>query len=204
MGKHNGKHGTLRRGKSLHDWEQNPYRGKERGANFHTAFVMRGRSKQKVVIWRKKKKKRHSQACFSGREEKCSWCWKELEKKWKKRYFEEWWMLEKKMNVLSKVWLKRSLSGERSVTLMKQRKPRHLEGEGVNNLWCGKVFDSYVEGAFKKHAGLLALLHSSMKEKSSYAQVLEGILFCCRRITWEKAQKSYWIPENLSSAQKLY
>lgn len=96
MGKHNGKHGTLRRGKSLHDWEQNPYRGKERGANFHTAFVMRGRSKQKVVIWRKEKKKRHSQACFSGREEKCSWCWKELEKKWKKRYFEEWWMLEKK------------------------------------------------------------------------------------------------------------
>lgn len=36
--------------------EQNPYCGKEKRANFHTAFVMRGKSKQKEVIWRKESK----------------------------------------------------------------------------------------------------------------------------------------------------
>lgn len=202
MGKHNGKQGTSRRGKSLHGWEQNPYRGKERGANFHTAFIMRGRSKQKVVIWRKEKKKDTAKLVFQEGKKNVAGVGRSWRsgKRGTLRNGGSW----KKKNILSKVWLKRSLSGERSMTLMKQRKPRHLEGEGVNNLWCGKVFNSYVGGAFKKHANLLTLLHSSMKEKSSYAQVLEDILFCCTRIRWEKSQKSYWVPENLSSAQKPY
>lgn len=52
-----GKIGTSKRGKSI-AWsrEQNPYCGKEKGANFHTAFIMRGKSKQKEVTWRKESK----------------------------------------------------------------------------------------------------------------------------------------------------
>lgn len=49
-----GKFGTSR-GRKFIAWlrEQNPCCGKERGANVYTAFIMRGRSKQKEVIWRK-------------------------------------------------------------------------------------------------------------------------------------------------------
>lgn len=49
---------VLQEGEKFIAWlrEQNPSRGKERGANFHTAFIMRGRSKQKEVIWRKEQK----------------------------------------------------------------------------------------------------------------------------------------------------
>lgn len=67
-----------------------------------------------------------------------------------------------------------------------------------------KAFDSYVEEACKKHAVLLALLHNIMKDKNPYDQVLEGVLPHCTMITWEKAQKSCCIQENMSSAQRLY
>lgn len=52
-----GKFSTSKRGKSI-AWlrEQNPYCGTEKGAKFHTAFIMRGKSKQKEVIWRKESK----------------------------------------------------------------------------------------------------------------------------------------------------
>lgn len=106
------------------------------------------RQEQTKGSYLEKRIKRHSQTCFSGREKKFKSCWKQLGKRWKKGYFGEWWKSEKKKNGLSKIWLKRSLSGERSMTLIKQRKHWHLEEQGVNNLWCGKGFDSYVEGAF--------------------------------------------------------
>lgn len=84
---------------------------------------------------------------------------------------------EKEINAVSKIWLKRSLSGESSMTLIKQRKPWYLERQGVNNIWCGKGFDSYVEGAFKNLQGLLILLSIVMKVKSSYHQILGATLF---------------------------
>jgi len=108
------------------------------------------------------------------------------------------------MNAFSKIWLKRSLSVERSMTLTKQRTPSHLEVQEVNNLRCGRGLDSYVEGAFLKLTGFLTLLPSVLKVKSSYHQVSGVELFPYTKIIWGKAQKSTWIPENLSSSQRLY
>lgn len=52
-----GKFGSSKRGRFI-AWlrEQNPYCRKEKGADFHRAFIMRGKSKQKGVIWRKESK----------------------------------------------------------------------------------------------------------------------------------------------------
>lgn len=48
---------SSKRGQSI-AWlrEQNPFCGKEKGADFHKAFSIRGKSKQKEVIWRKESK----------------------------------------------------------------------------------------------------------------------------------------------------
>lgn len=78
-----GKFGSSKRGKSI-AWlrDQNPYCGKEKGANSHRAFIMRSKSKQKEVIWRNESK---GTAKLSGGVEKYNLCWKDFGKKCKKR-----------------------------------------------------------------------------------------------------------------------
>lgn len=147
MGKCNGKNWYFKKGK-VHSMVE---RAKpilwERKRCKLSHSIHYERQEQTEGSYLKKRIKRHSQTCFSGREEKYNLCWKDLGKSCKKRYFRGGWKwLEKKE--CSQIWLKRSLSEERSATLIKQRKPWHLEEQGINNLWCGKGFDSYVKGAF--------------------------------------------------------
>lgn len=143
------------------------------------------RQEQTEGSYLEKRIKRHSQTCFSGREEKYNLCWKDLGKRCKKRYFREGWKWGKKKECSYK-WLKRNFGEERSVTLIKQGKPWRLENQGIINLWCQRDLIPIWKEHFRDLQALQSLLcHLKEADNSYHISCIPAV-----RIIWEMAQKS--------------